>query len=134
MSSLTAHGVRPDVFARLLTASVPGATGAALFAAAVRAYADAGFPGEERAHHQGGGDRLPRARMGRPSVLGRGHQRAAGARVEPDDHRQQRSKRPASCSADGAVEVLTTTPDWPSLEVEVRSQQLRVPAVLVLDA
>lgn len=35
-------------------ATVPGATAAEIFAAGAKAYADAGFPGEWRLHHQGG--------------------------------------------------------------------------------
>lgn len=43
-----------DVFERLLDATRPGASAASLYAAAVQAYAAAGFPGEEEKHHQGG--------------------------------------------------------------------------------
>ena len=51
-TSRTAAAAR--VFARLVEATKPGASGADLFAVAARAYADAGFPAEEQRHHQGG--------------------------------------------------------------------------------
>ena len=41
------------VFGRLLEQTRAGATGAQLFETAARAYAEAGFAGEERKHHQG---------------------------------------------------------------------------------
>jgi Xaa-Pro aminopeptidase len=42
------------VNAQLLAASRPGATGAELYKLAAHTYADEGFDGEERLHHQGG--------------------------------------------------------------------------------
>jgi hypothetical protein len=130
-----AHRTRcaANVFAALLTASTPGATGADLFGAAVAAYADAGYAGEERAHHQGGVIAY-RARewiahphstdvMGAPQAVA-WNPTITGTKVEETCLLHQ----------NGAVEVLTTTPDWPSLEIAVRSQRLRVPDVLVLGA
>ena len=120
------------VFAELLTASVPGATGTDLFHAAAAAYAEVGFAGEERAHHQGGVIAY-RARewvahphssevIGVPQAVA-WNPTITGTKIEETCLLHQ----------DG-VEVLTTTPDWPSLEIEVRSQRLRVPDVLVLGA
>ncbi|MEO6235817.1 MAG: M24 family metallopeptidase, partial [Vicinamibacterales bacterium] len=43
-----------SVFGRLLEATRPGASAASLYGVAATAYADAGFPGEELKHHQGG--------------------------------------------------------------------------------
>ena len=78
-----------DVFAALLTASVPGAIGADLFHAAAAAYAEAGFAGEERAHRQGGVIVVPRARMGGAPALDRYDWRPSGGRVESDDYRHK---------------------------------------------
>ena len=121
-----------DVLAALLTASVPGAIGADLFHAAAAAYAEAGFAGEERAHHQGGVIAY-RARewvahphstdtIGTPQAVA-WNPTITGTKVEET----------CLLHEDG-VEVLTMTPDWPSLEIEVRSQRLQVPDVVVLGA
>src|SRR5439155_8301382 len=42
------------IMASMLAATKPGASGADLYEVAARAYRDAGFPGEEHLHHQGG--------------------------------------------------------------------------------
>lgn len=49
-----AFAVAAEVNAALLSASREGAVSADLYAAASQAYAQAGFPGEEAQHHQGG--------------------------------------------------------------------------------
>lgn len=118
--------------ARLLSATANGATGAALFQAAADAYAAAGYPGEERLHHQGGaiGYRarewiahpastdvvtLPQAFAWNPTVTG--------------------TKIEESCIVheDGRIDLLTTSAAWPSIEVDVRGQRVPLPDVLVRD-
>ena len=119
-----------DVYAALIGASVPGATGGTIFKAATTAYAAAGFPGEELRHHQGGaiGYRSrewvahpastdivspPQAFAWNPSIT--------GTKIED------------TCLVleDGSLELVTTTPDWPAIEVEVRGHHLRLADVLV---
>jgi Xaa-Pro aminopeptidase len=121
-----------DVYAALMRASVPGASGAELFNAAARTYAGAGFAGEEQRHHQGGviGYRsrewvahpastdivgIPQAFAWNPSIT--------GTKVED------------TCLVldDGRIEVLTATPGWPVLEIEVRGQRLGLAGVMVRD-
>jgi antitoxin VapB len=63
------------VFATLLAGTREGATGAALFETAARAYAENGFPGEEQKHHQGGAIGY-RTRASTPGVC-----------LEPEHHR-----------------------------------------------
>jgi Xaa-Pro aminopeptidase len=120
-----------DVFAALLDATRTSATGAQLFQAAVSAYERAGFPGEERLHHQGGAIgyrarewvahptsqdvvRPPQAFAWNPSVT--------GTKVED------------TCLIDDAdrIEVITTSPEWPSSLRDVRGSQVRIPDVLEL--
>ena len=81
-----------SVFGRLLEATRPGATGAALYTVAREAYAEAGFPGEELKHHQGGAIGY-RARewMAHPKSAG-SRAGAPGVRLEPD-HRRNESRR-----------------------------------------
>lgn len=129
-----AHKTRAaaEVYAALMRASVPGARGADLFAAAALAYAAAGFAGEEQRHHQGGviayrsrewvahpasADRVepPQAFAWNPSIT--------GTKVEDT----------CLLHDDGRIDVLTATPGWPALDVEVRGQRLRLADVLIRD-
>jgi Xaa-Pro aminopeptidase len=121
------------VFGALLQATVAGATGAQLFAAAVKAYAANGFPNEELLHHQGGviacrsrewvahpaSDMVvepPQAFAWNPTV--------SGTKVEET----------VLLHADNRLQVVTASPDWPSVDVEVRGQRIAVPDVLPIDA
>ena len=118
-------------FSALLNATVASATGSNMFAAAAAAYAAEGFPGEEQHHHQGGaiGYRarewvahpasqdvadLPQAFAWNPTV--------AGTKLEET----------CLVHADGRVEVLTETPDWPTIETDVRGQVVRLSDFCVL--
>lgn len=103
------------VFASLLDATRPGATGAALYAVARDAYAAAGFPGEELKHHQGGAIGY-RARewtahpaseeVVQPRQAYAWNPTVAGTKVED-----------TALVVDGAIEMLTTSPDWPVIEL-----------------
>lgn len=121
------------VFAALLEATVAGATGARLFAAAAKAYADQGYPGEELLHHQGGviacrsrewvahpasdvAVEPPQAFAWNPTVT--------GSKVEET----------VVLGADDRLDVVTSSPGWPSVEVTVRGQTVAVPVVLEIPA
>ena len=107
------------VFGRLLDATREGASGAELFAAAARAYAEAGYPGEEQKHHQGGctGYRsrewvahpksteivMPRQAFAwNPSIT--------GSKIED-----------TVLLVNGEIEVITASPSWPIIEVGHRA-------------
>ena len=120
-----------DVFAALLGATIAGARGSELFAAAAAAYERAGFPAEERLHHQGG------------AIAYRAREWVAHPRSDETVHPPQAfawnptitgSKVEETCvlHADGSLELVTTSPDWPSIAVTVRGQRLDVPDVLIL--
>jgi Xaa-Pro aminopeptidase len=118
------------VNAKLLAATKNGLTGAALYEVAARAYAGEGFHGEEQLHHQGGaiGYRTrewvahpfnaeqvqpPQAFAWNPSIT--------GTKVEE------------TCIAfNGHCEVITATPDWPAISVEVEGVRYELPGVLAL--
>ena len=121
------------VFGAQLAATVAGATGAQLFAAAAKAYADNGYPGEELLHHQGGviacrsrewvahpaSDAVvepPQAFAWNPTVT--------GTKVEET----------VVLGEDDRLDVITTSPDWPSVDVDVRGQKIAVPVVLGIHA
>ncbi|HWS90065.1 MAG TPA: M24 family metallopeptidase [Pyrinomonadaceae bacterium] len=118
------------VNAKLLAATRPGAAGSELYRVAADAYAEEGFPGEERLHHQGGAAgyrtrdwvahpantetvQINQAFAWNPTVTG--------------------SKAEETCiaSAEG-VEVITTTPNWPQIHVRVGGREYLSPDVLVL--
>ncbi len=113
---------------RLVTATTPGATGAELFQAAARAYADAGFPSEELRHHQGGATGY-RSRewiahpQSRETVQARQafawNPTVTGTKVEETMlvHEQ-------------GFEVVTASPDWPAIPLNVGGQVLAAPAIL----
>jgi Xaa-Pro aminopeptidase len=121
-----------QVFGALLEATQQGATGAAMYEAALRAYQVTGFPGQERLHHQGGptGYRsrewiahpscterasLPQAFAWNPSVT--------GTKVEET----------CIVHEDGRIENVTASDGWPAIAIEVRGQRVLVPDVLTLD-
>ena len=120
-----------EVFSRIAAATVERARASAIFSAAASAYADAGFAGEERSHHQGGaigyrsrewvahpgsGEvvRVPQAFAWNPSI--------AGTKVEET----------FLLHDDDAIEIMTHDPEWPAMDVDVRGTRLRLPLVLTL--
>jgi Xaa-Pro dipeptidase len=110
-------GACAEINARLLHASRNGATSAQLYAIAERAYRDAGFPGEEKLHHQGGpAGYLEREWVAAPN----GTQKIAdpqalawnpsirGAKVED-----------TALLANGTIEILTQTSTLPRIDAKV---------------
>lgn len=116
------------VNAELMAATKPGTTGADLYQLASRIYAEQGFPGEERRHHQGGACgyrtrdwvahptcqevvQVHQAFAWNPSV--------AGAKAEE------------TCLVrDNGIEVISRTSDWPQLSIEVAGREYLSPDVL----
>jgi antitoxin VapB len=104
------------VFGRVLAATRPGAAAPQLYDALVRAYADVGYPGEELKHHQGGAIGY-RARewVAHPRSQEVVQERQAfawnptitGTKVED-----------TALAIGGRVEIVTSTPDWPAIEIE----------------
>jgi antitoxin VapB len=117
-----------SVFGRLLDATRPGATGAQLFDVAATAYRHAGFPGEEALHHQGGATGYrSREWVAHPQSLAIVQARQAfawnpsitGTKVED-----------TALVVDGRVELITSTPGWPSIEMSVGGETLLAADVL----
>jgi Xaa-Pro aminopeptidase len=118
------------VLGQLLEATRPGARGRELFAVVQKAYAAAGFPGEETRHHQGGAigyrtrewlahpesEEVVQARQAfawNPSIT--------GTKVEE-----------TALVDDSGLRLITTSPDWPSYPMSVGGATLPAPAVLEL--
>ena len=117
------------VNAELLDATRAGATARQLYAVAKDAYAEAGFPGEEELHHQGGatgyGEREWVATPnGTEIVLDRQafawNPSAKGGKVEDTVVLQN-----------GAIELLTETTMFPAVETVVGGQSYRSAGVLL---
>jgi len=118
------------VNARLLAATRPGATGSELYDAAARAYAEEGFAGEERLHHQGGA-------AGYRTRDWVAHPASAESVLENQAFAWNPSitgtKVEETCVATATgVEVLTTTPGWPQIPVSVEGREYLSPDVLSL--
>jgi Xaa-Pro aminopeptidase len=118
------------VYGRLLDATRPGARGSELFDVAQRAYADAGYAGEEARHHQGGATGYrTREWVAHPASEETVQARQAfawnpsitGTKVEETALLDERGLR-----------IITTSPDWPSHDVRVGAGTLPAPAVLEL--
>ncbi len=119
------------VAARLLAATRPGKTGRELFAVAAQAYAELGFPGEERLHHQGGAcGYLSRDWIAHPrceEIV----QSAQGFAWNPSI---TGTKVEETCvTARDGVEVITATQGWPVLDVEAEGQRFALPDVASLE-
>ena len=102
-----------SVFGRILDATRPGAKAADLYAVAADGYRAAGFPGEELKHHQGGaiGYRArewvahPRSQeVVRDRQAFAWNPTIAGTKVED-----------TALVVGESLEIVTTTPDWPSI-------------------
>jgi antitoxin VapB len=118
-----------QVNARLMAATREGATSDGLFAVAAQAYADLGWAGQERTHHQGGAtgyvERDWVARPGGDEKVGACQAFAwnpnlRGAKVED-----------TLIARVGEVEVLTATPGLPVIRTEWAGSEYRSAGVLV---
>jgi antitoxin VapB len=120
------------VNARLFAGTRPGVSGRELYELAARAYSEAGFPGEEHLHHQGGAAgyqtrdwvahplstekvQTPQAFAWNPSITG--------------------SKVEETCIAwEDGIEIITASPGWPSISIEVEGRLYLLPDILSLSA
>jgi antitoxin VapB len=119
------------VMARLLAATKPGVSGSDLYEVAARAYLDAGFPGEEHLHHQGGaaGYRT-RDWVAHPACT----ERVQAGQAFAWNPSITGTKIEETCitSTEG-TEIITTTPGWPVIELSPDVDgQYRLPDVLSL--
>jgi Xaa-Pro aminopeptidase len=105
-----------SVFGRALAATRPGTAAPQLYDTFVRAYADAGYPGEEVKHHQGGA-------IGYRAREWVAHPRSQ----EIVEARQAFAWNPTvtgtkvedtALVVGDRVDIITSTPDWPSIEID----------------
>ena len=119
-----------SVFAALIDATQPGATGADLFRAAAKAYTTAGYPSEEVRHHQGGATGYrSREWIAHPASRETVQARQAfawnpsitGTKVEETILVTERG-----------FEVITTSPAWPAISVAVNGTRAAAPGILAI--
>jgi antitoxin VapB len=116
-----------NVFAKLLEATRPGASAPSLYATAADAYAQAGFPGEELKHHQGGAIGY-RARewVAHPKSQETVQARQAfawnptitGTKIED-----------TALVIGDRLEMLTTTPDWPVIALGTHDRPIQASGI-----
>jgi antitoxin VapB len=121
--------IAAEVNAALLNATRVGATSAELFKVAQAGYAAAGFPGEERFHHQGG-----------PTGYGEREWVATPTGTEVVVNNQAFAWNPSIRGGkaedtvilrDGVIENLTPTPELPQLAATVEGSSYSATGVMV---
>jgi antitoxin VapB len=121
--------VAAEANARLLAATKPGATSADLFATVADTYASFGHPGEEQRHHQGGATGYSeREWLATPSGKERvvnnqafaWNPSVAGGKVED-----------TVLLRNGAIELLTGTPDLPVVSTRAGDLTIQSAGVLI---
>lgn len=118
------------VFERLLSATRVGATGADLFDVAAKAYADAGVPHEETRHHQGGATGY-RSREWIAHPASRNVVQSRQAFAWNPSITGTKVEETALLTPDG-MELLTSSPGWPSIPLQVNGQPHAAPGLLQL--
>jgi len=118
------------VNARLFDGTKPGVTGRELYELAALAYSEAGFPGEEHLHHQGGAAGYRTREWVAHPLSTEKVQHAQAFAWNPSI---TGSKVEETCIAfEDGIEIITATPDWPSIPIEVEGRPYILPDVLSL--
>lgn len=118
------------VFASLLAATRPGANAADLYNVADQAYADQGFAGEIKRHHQGGAcgyktrDWVAHPASGevvQPNQAFAWNPSITGTKVEE-----------TAIAGAAGVEIITASPGWPVISTEIGGHEYISPGILSL--
>jgi Xaa-Pro aminopeptidase len=141
LSRIVCDGAIPDdlgtrtrgsayVNARLFDRTKPGVTGRELYELAALAYSKAGFPGEEYLHHQGGATGYhTRDWVAHPTST----EKVQNGQAFAWNPSITGSKVEETCIAfEDRIEIITATPGWPSIPVEVKGRAYLLPGVLSL--
>jgi Xaa-Pro dipeptidase len=119
-----------DINARLQAATQPGASSAALYEVARSAYAEAGHAEEVTHHHQGGAtgymEREWFAQPGGTEIVGN----AQAFAWNPNLHGAKAED--TVLLHDGKLEVLTATPELPSVDISLNGISYRSAGVLIV--
>lgn len=118
------------VNASLFHATRPGTTGREMYEQAARAYTEQGFPGEEHLHHQGGaiGYRT-REWTAHPQCM----ETVQSGQAFAWNPSVTGTKVEETCIAfDDEIQVVTESPDWPQVPIEIEGRVYHLPDVLAL--
>jgi len=118
------------VNANLFAATRPGTTGAELYKVAAAAYETAGFPREEQLHHQGGACGY-RTRDWVAHPLSTDTVNARQAFAWNPSITGTKTEETVIVFAD-RIENITSSPDWPQIQVSIQGQVYALPGVLSL--
>jgi len=118
------------VNARLFNGTKPGVTGRELYELAALAYSEAGFPGEEHLHHQGGATGY-QARDWAAHPLSTEKVQAAQAFAWNPSITGSKVEETCIAFEDG-IEIITATQGWPAIPIEVEGRAYVLPGVLSL--
>ena len=118
------------VNARLFDGTKPGVTGRELYELAELAYSEAGFPGEEHLHHQGGATGYQTRDWAAHPLSTEKVQTSQAFAWNPSI---TGSKVEETCIAlEDGIEIITATPGWPSIPIEIEGRPYLLPGVLSL--
>lgn len=116
------------VNAQILAATRPGATGAEIYKIAAEAYAAESFAGEQNLHHQGGAagyrtrDWVAHPASGEKVLVNQAfawNPSISGTKVEE-----------TCIVTENGIEVITASPGWPQISVEIEGTEYLSPDVL----
>lgn len=118
------------VNARLFDGTKPGVTGCDLYELAALAYREEGFPGEEHLHHQGGATGYQTRDWAAHPLSTEKVQNAQAFAWNPSI---TGSKVEETCIAfEDGIEVITSSPGWPTIPIEIEGRPYVLPGVLSL--
>lgn len=124
----TKTGNVAGVFARLLSATRPGTTGAELYQTAAAAYAGIGCPGEINLHHQGGATGYKtREWVAHPQNRETVQKNQAFA-WNPSITGTKAEE--TAIVLENEIEIITTSTDFPHLSVEIDGREYVSPGIL----
>ncbi|MDQ3711411.1 MAG: M24 family metallopeptidase [Acidobacteriota bacterium] len=118
------------VFARMIAATRIGASGAELYQATAKAYAEQGFADEIQKHHQGGA-------TGYKTREWLAHPKSAEIVLKNQAFAWNptitgtKAEETFVVTENGA-EILTTSPDFPSVSIEINGREFQSPGILSL--
>jgi len=119
------------VDAEMIEATSPGRSLKGIFWVAMQAYAQAGYPEEWRVHHQGGPVGYePREYLATPTSLGTV---SVGQAYAWNPSITGAKSEDTFLVGEHDNEIVTTIPGWPVNQVELNSQILERPAILVVE-
>jgi Xaa-Pro aminopeptidase len=119
-----------DIFAKFLSATKPGTSGAEIYRAAAEAYAEKGFGDEINRHHQGGATGYKtRDWVAHPMSREIVHNNQAFA-WNPSVTGTKAEE--TALATESGIEIITATPNFPQISIEIDGRNFFAPGILSL--